>query len=343
MTCCILRAIINLKRDLFDMRILTSTVVITLSIFLSACTNKAVTSSVSKSKNLQSPLKDGSESTPIQDTKPTSSETKTPSATSSKTVEIPNTNQDNTSEQKKQPLTTNELEQPKSEIPKQEPSEEPVTSKTPLDEKQKEQEQEKAKKQDKTPSPPIVFPEFYAPEKYKHPLRHSKNLNFMIGEDGKGSYLYGEGPIVQGAYKKFLAYVDHYKKQGVELKRFMLHSPGGVLDEGIKIGEYIQKNDWETDADKYMRCYSTCGFIYSAGTKKHIQSGAEIGFHRPYLPGVADTPEFIEKVYNEYQNYWKSVDGNKELYDKFMLEYGRDEMFILKTSNIDNYIPVEKY
>ncbi|MCE7577615.1 hypothetical protein LZS94_08910 [Aliivibrio fischeri] len=197
----------------------------------------------------------------------------------------------------------------------------------------------KAKKQ----STPMIFPEFYAPEKYQHPLRHSKKLNFMIGEDSYGSYLYGEGPIVAGAYDKFLKYVNHYKKQGIHLKRFMLHSPGGILDEGIKIGEYILNNKWSTDADKYMRCYSTCGFIYAAGTKKRIQSGAEIGFHRPYLPQKEDTPEFIETVYYEYQSYWKSVGGTMDLYDKFMRDYGRDEMLILNTNNIDNYIYVEKY
>ncbi|WP_213864637.1 hypothetical protein [Vibrio crassostreae] len=323
------------------MKILISTVAVILCVLLSACTNKAMISSSLKADHIESPLKDSSEVNPLRDAKIASVETKASSVVPSKANKVPNINHDKTNEKKKKPLTTNKLEQPKSDMPKQEPPEVQAPSEPPLDEKQKVQ--EKAQKQDSPPSSPLVFPEFYAPEKYKHPLRHSENLNFMIGEDDKGSYLYGEGPIVQGAYKKFLTYVNHYKKQGVELKRFMLHSPGGVLDEGIQIGEYIHNNGWDTDADKYMRCYSTCGFIYSAGTKKHIQSGAEIGFHRPYLPGVADTPDFIEKVYNEYQIYWTTVDGNKELYDKFMLEYDRDEMLILKTNNIDNYIPVEKY
>ncbi|TVU64259.1 hypothetical protein FQP88_05005 [Vibrio atlanticus] len=320
------------------MKILINTIAVILCALLSACTNKAMIPSSLKADHIKKPLKDSSEINPLRDAKKTSLDTIASSVVSSKTNKVPNINHDKESEQKKKPLTADELEQPKSDIPKQKPPEVQAASEPPLDEKTKVP--KKAQKQDSTP---LVFPEFYAPEKYKHPLRHSKNLNFMIGEDDKGSYLYGEGPIVPGAYKKFLTYVNHYKKQGVELKRFMLHSPGGVLDEGIQIGEYIHNNGWETDADKYMRCYSTCGFIYSAGTKKHIQSGAEIGFHRPYLPGVADTPEFIEKVYNEYQVYWTTVDGNKELYDKFMLEYARDEMLILKTNNIDNYIPVEKY
>lgn len=190
---------------------------------------------------------------------------------------------------------------------------------------------------------PQTFPDFYAPEKFGHPLQHSKKLTFMIGEDSQGSYLYGEGPIIEGAYDKFLKYVNHYQKLGINLDRLMLHSPGGVLNEGILIGEYILKNQWNTDADKYMRCYSTCGFIYAAGTKKRIQSGAEVGFHRPYLPNKADTPEFIEQVYKEYQNYWEAVSGSPALYNKFMREYGRDDMYILNNRNIQKYMIVEKY
>lgn len=189
----------------------------------------------------------------------------------------------------------------------------------------------------------FIFPEFYAPAKYKHPLRNTKNLTFMIGEDSEGSYLYGEGPIISGAYEKFLKYVEHYKSLGVHLDRLMLHSPGGVLNEGIKIGEYLLDNNWKTDADKYMRCYSTCGFIYAAGVSKRIQDGAEVGFHRPYLPQVEDTPEFIEQVYNEYQGYWRAVGGSPELYNKFMREYGREDMYILNTHNIRRYMHVEKY
>ena len=123
----------------------------------------------------------------------------------------------------------------------------------------------------------------------------------------------------------------------------MLHSPGGVLDEGVLIGLYLHENNWDTDADKYMRCYSTCGFIYAAGTQKRIQNGAEIGFHRPYIPSKPDTPEFIEAVYKEYLDYWKVVDGDMDLYNMFMAEYGRDDMLILKTQNIRRYFSVEMY
>ncbi|WP_069446933.1 hypothetical protein [Vibrio scophthalmi] len=229
-------------------------------------------------------------------------------------------------------------------LPKQEPKDLALEKKLPPEPKiEADKKTEDVLVEEIVPFKPLTFPDFYAPEKFDHPLQHSKKLTFMIGEDSKGSYLYGEGPIIEGAYDKFLKYVNHYQKLGINLDRLMLHSPGGVLNEGILIGEYILTNQWNTDADKYMRCYSTCGFIYAAGAKKRIQSGAEVGFHRPYLPNKADTPEFIEQVYKEYQNYWEAVSGSPALYNKFMREYGRDDMYILNNRNIQKYMIVEKY
>ncbi|MEZ9120850.1 hypothetical protein [Vibrio cyclitrophicus] len=279
-------------------------------------------------------------------------EQKKTQALSSKNSSLPKSNTQNKPKSKK--ITNSKTQSNKRESKLDDtlkPSETRVKPNTPPSKKEPIKENDKNKtppskgqiktKQQEAPS--FKFPEFYAPEKYKHPLRNSKNLTFMIGEDSQGSYLYGEGPIVPGAYNKFLKYVEHYKSLGVNLERLMLHSPGGVLNEGIKIGEYLLDNNWTTDADKYMRCYSTCGFIYAAGIDKRIQTNAEIGFHRPYLPQVEDTPEFIQQVYNEYRGYWQAIGGSPELYNKFMRGYGREDMYILNTKNIKKYMHVEKY
>jgi len=165
----------------------------------------------------------------------------------------------------------------------------------------------------------------------------------MLGEDEIGHYLYGEGAITEGAFNKFIDYVEHYKSLNIKLDRLMLHSPGGLVNEGIDIGKYISRHNWATDVDKYMRCYSSCGLVYAAGVEKRFQTGAEIGYHRPYVPSETDTPEFIEKVYKDYQPYWNMINGNPELYDKFMKEFDRNEMYILTEQDIEQYMTVEKY
>ncbi|WP_157830808.1 hypothetical protein [Aeromonas sobria] len=193
------------------------------------------------------------------------------------------------------------------------------------------------------PSLPKIMPDIRAPNKYKHPLQHANKIIFMLGEDDAGHYLYGEGPLLAGAYEKMLRYVKFYQESGIELNRFMLHSPGGLVNEGLLIGNYIRKHNWTTDSDKYMRCYSSCGFIFASGVKKRIQQGAEIGFHRPYLPNKVDTPDFIKQVYTEYQPYWHYIQGNPALYEIFMKQYGREDMYILRADTISQYMQIEVY
>ncbi|SON53091.1 hypothetical protein [Vibrio tapetis] len=244
--------------------------------------------------------------------------------------------------------------------PNAKPEQEPKTTTEPSTNPKKEPELDnepsstlKQKKQDDwkwKPEPsfeetklPIFSPNISAPKKLEHPLKNATSLTFMLGEDSYGHYLYGEGPIVKGAYSKFLKYVNHFKSNGIHLNRIMLHSPGGLVNEGLQIAYYIHDNNWTTDSDKYMRCYSSCGFIYAAGTTKRIQKGAEVGFHRPFFPSKPDTPEIIQQMYKEYQYFWQYIGGNKELYDIFMKNYGRDDMYILRTDNVNKFMNTETY
>jgi len=191
--------------------------------------------------------------------------------------------------------------------------------------------------------PPTKSPYIQSPKQFNHPLEGASNLVFMLGEDSEGYYLYGEGAIMAGAYEKFLKYVEFYQSQDKNLNRLMLHSPGGVVHEGLKIGHYIKSHKWITDSDKHMKCYSTCGFIFASGVHKRFQVGAEIGFHRPYMVGVPDTPEIKKQMYNDYLPYWNYIQGHKGLYDDFMQNYGRDEMFIISNQNVTKFMDVELY
>ena len=203
-----------------------------------------------------------------------------------------------------------------------------------------------ASKSDK-PFVPAVLPKrtpvIKAPEKFNHPLKASTQLVFMLGQDDEGNYLYGEGAIDDTAFQKFKRYVDHYASIGIQLDRLMMHSPGGLVIEGLKIGQYIRENGWATDSDRHMMCYSACGLIFASGVKKRMQSGAKVGFHRPYNPHEADTQEFIDNVYVEYQSYWNSIGGSPALYDAFMKNYGREDMLILMAETASQYMDVEVY
>jgi len=230
--------------------------------------------------------------------------------------------------------------------PEKKPKPQPEKKPKPQPEKKPKPQPEKKPNYTKLSYPPKLprlAPKIKAPKKFKHPLTNSQNLIFMLGEDAKGFYLYGEGTIIEGAFDKFKRYVNHYNQQDIKLNRLMIHSPGGLVNEGLMIGGYIKQNNWATDSDKHMRCYSTCGLIFASGVKKYIQSGAEVGFHRPYEINQPDTPEFIEMVYEEYQPYWRYIEGSSALYDLFMKNYAREDMLILKADSIKKYMNVEIY
>ena len=197
------------------------------------------------------------------------------------------------------------------------------------------------KQQDKVRESEIL--PMLAPAKLKHPVNDSLEMMFLIARDDEGDYLYGEGAITLSTYMNFIKVVNKYKDRGVDLKRLMMHSPGGTMSSGQKIATYLHSNGWTTDSSKHMRCYSACGFIFASGTKKRMEPGAEIGFHRPYIPDQADTPEFIEATYYRYLDFWIEIGGTRELYDEFMLNYSRDDMLILKSNTINNHFKVEKY
>ncbi|MCG9642082.1 hypothetical protein L1D22_19765 [Vibrio sp. Isolate34] len=190
---------------------------------------------------------------------------------------------------------------------------------------------------------PKTLPSIQAPEHLEHPLSASMGIMFLLGEDSKGYYLYGEGKIAEGTFQKFIRYVDHYKLRNIELDRIMIHSPGGLMHEAMLVGRYMQENNWSSDSDKHMRCYSACGFIFASGTTKRMQSGAEVGFHRPYLPQIEDTPEIISAMYERYIPFWIEIDGDPTLFNKFMKNYGRDDMLILTTEDANDYLMVDIY
>ncbi|MGF1763394.1 hypothetical protein [Aliivibrio kagoshimensis] len=190
---------------------------------------------------------------------------------------------------------------------------------------------------------PVEMPSIQAPKYLKHPLSESMEVIFLLGEDQKGYYLYGEGSLTEGTFVKFQRYIAHYQSRNIKLNRLMIHSPGGLMKEAMKIGRYMQEHGWTSDSDKYMRCYSACGFIYASGVAKRMQNGAKVGFHRPYLPNREDTPEMIYAMYDRYLPYWKEINGDLKLFDKFMKNYGRDDMLILTTENANQYFMADIY
>jgi hypothetical protein len=162
-------------------------------------------------------------------------------------------------------------------------------------------------------------------------------MNFMVGYNSDSSpFLYLEGEFNENTYKNFLHYLD---ENDVDFKEIKINSNGGVVATAMQIGAFVYEHKWKVGVDKEMRCLSACSFVYFAGREKSLQGVAVVGLHRPYIPGVADTPQSIRKTKRAYISYWNYIRAPKSVYDE-MMDVDRDNLFILNGENINDYIDV---
>ena len=89
------------------------------------------------------------------------------------------------------------------------------------------------------------------------------------------------GPIVKGDYVKlgrYLVDARHPKRVTIFLNRITLDSPGGDVDEALKIARLIEISYALTFVEKNAECNSACFLLWSAGVTR-LNEGV-IGVHR---------------------------------------------------------------
>ena len=187
------------------------------------------------------------------------------------------------------------------------------------------------------PAPALVEPNYHPG--YQPSTNPNRNkLTFIYGiEDDGTEYIYAEGPIKKGAYEKFLLAVETYRESGKSPSKFVIHTPGGLVAEGLTIGMYIRQHGWNTQVDTVVAAQSTGGFIFISGVEQIIKGEGAVGFHRPFIPSQPDTVTSIAQIYQLFMPYWKYMGGTPELYEK-MMSVSRDEMFYVTKENADQYL-----
>lgn len=78
---------------------------------------------------------------------------------------------------------------------------------------------------------------------------------------------------------------DRFKSAVAEARAatVVLASPGGILSEGLQIGEMIRERGFGTVVKEGEACASACGFIWLGGTRKSVEKDGRVGFHAVYL------------------------------------------------------------
>ena len=86
------------------------------------------------------------------------------------------------------------------------------------------------------------------------------------------------GPLERGDSQKFW---DAIKDDSKGLAIF--HSPGGLLEEGLAIGEQIRHKGFASAVAENTLCASACALAWLGGRPRLMKDTAKIGFHAAYV------------------------------------------------------------
>ncbi len=127
------------------------------------------------------------------------------------------------------------------------------------------------------------------------------------------------GQIENGDAKKVEALLAEVKRtdDGRQIRRLLIHSPGGLVGEAMEIGRLIRANGVEVFLPRETSCVSACVLIL-AGGKNRIIDG-QVGIDHPYFLRAAgpmdDVPALLTETKQGMRNYFHSMGVAEDLAD----------------------------
>jgi hypothetical protein len=121
--------------------------------------------------------------------------------------------------------------------------------------------------------------------------------------------------IVTGEFTKGIAEaVEQSLAANGSVRIVVFESPGGDIEEAMRIGRYIKQNGLETGVA--TECSSACTYSFIAGRERILLAGAQLGFHA------------CQKV------VWYSPCQNQK-YSSYLVASGIDESFIRRALSVE--------
>lgn len=109
--------------------------------------------------------------------------------------------------------------------------------------------------------------------------------------------VYADGVVTPGTAERLRAFLQtHEMLPGSSV---MMNSPGGNLEEGMKLGLLIRGLSLSTDVGVFPKkifpipgyCYSACTIAFLGGERRYLLPGSQFGVHRFSAPGTKMTGE----------------------------------------------------
>jgi hypothetical protein len=158
-------------------------------------------------------------------------------------------------------------------------------------------------------------------------------ITFELGKDGR---LIATGTIVPGAADAFAAEID---KRGGYVKTVTLHSPGGSVQDALKIGRMIRERKFNTEVADGGYCASSCPLVFAGGVERIARPKAAIGVHQVSAltaaasATMADGMSSAQRVSADVQRYLREMGVDSQVWIHAM-ETPANELFYFKPDEL---------
>lgn len=129
-----------------------------------------------------------------------------------------------------------------------------------------------------------------------------------------GHRIHIEGEIRKGDAQRFSKFAEFaIENREIPITIVHLNSPGGDLQEALKVGRIIRKLEFLTAVPLSASCMSSCVFILAAGVDK-IREG-RVGIHRPYFTELpkGDVDAHVKAMAAITEDYLREMNIPKSL------------------------------
>ena len=155
---------------------------------------------------------------------------------------------------------------------------------------------------------------------------------FELANDGR---LIATGTIDPGAAERFAAEIG---KRGSYVKTVVLHSPGGSVQDALKIGRLIRERKFNTEVEDGAYCASSCPLIFAGGVERIAAPKAAIGVHQIFAVSniqgeVGDGMSGAQRVSAQCQRYLREMGIDSQVWVHAM-ETPKDELFYFRPDEL---------
>ncbi len=120
-----------------------------------------------------------------------------------------------------------------------------------------------------------------------------------------------------------------------------LNSLGGSVDAAIRLGDIIRAAKGSARVEGGAICYSSCVFVLAAAPRRHVDSTAKIGIHRPYFRNsLSVSDESMDETYRKLtvriESFLTSSGVRPHLASE-MMRIPPEQVRILTRAELDDY------